>query len=199
MRTASVVIVAVFAFAACGDEPGAPPPTVATVTVTSPLGTLWDIGANVQLAVTAQDAQGNPVTALGLTWSSTAGQVASVSPAGAVQALAVGSASIAAQTGGVTGSLAVQVVDADLPGLATVASDPYGAALVNGTTSPVRTRLLAAAAACVAAAGQGNLQAIQQCVAAVRTEASAATDPTDRALLAVLSLFADRLERLLNI
>jgi hypothetical protein len=51
---------------------------------------------------------------------------------------------------------------------------------------------------CATAAGQGHLEAIQECVATLRTQAVAATDPTDRALLAVLSLFADQLERLLN-
>lgn len=199
MNARVLVTVLAVCVTACGDDPAAPPPAVATIAVTSPLGTLWDLGANIQLAAAAQDAQGNPITGVALTWSSTAAQVVSVSPAGAIQALAVGSASIRAQSGTVTGSLAVQIVDADLAGIAAAASDPFAAALVNGTTGPVRARLLAAASACVAAAGQGNLQAIQQCVAAFRTEASAATDPTDRALLAVLSLFADRLERLLNV
>lgn len=198
VRLVSLMVLGTLAVA-CGDDPGAPPPAVATISVTSPLGTLWDVGANVQLTAVAQDAQGNPLTGVALTWSSTAAQVVSVGPAGGIQALAVGSASVRAQSGAVTGSLAGQVVDADLAGITAVASDPFVAALVNGTTSPVRTRLLAAASACVTAAGQGNLQAIQQCVAGIRAEAVGATDPTDRALLAVLSLFADRLERLLNV
>lgn len=184
---------------ACGDDPGAPPPAVATIAVASPLGTLWDVGANVQLTAVARDAQGNTVSGVMLTWSSTNAQVVSVSPTGAIQALAVGSATIRAQTGTVTGTLAVQAVDADVAGIAALAADPFLAALVTGTTTAVRTRLQTAASACVAGAAQGNLQAIQQCLAVVRTEASAATDPTDRALLAVLSLFADRLERLLNV
>jgi hypothetical protein len=160
---------------------------------------LWDVGANVQLTAVARDAQGNTVSGVMLTWSSTNAQVVSVSPTGAIQALAVGSATIRAQTGTVTGTLAVQAVDADVAGIAALAADPFLAALVTGTTTAVRTRLQTAASACVAGAAQGNLQAIQQCLAVVRTEASAATDPTDRALLAVLSLFADRLERLLNV
>jgi hypothetical protein len=182
---------------ACGDDP-ASPPAVASVQVTSPIGTLWDVGANAQLAAVALDAQGNTVSGAMLTWTSTNSQVVSVS-AGFIRALAVGTATIRAEAGAVASTLSAEVVDADLAGVTTVASDPFAGALVNGTTSAVRTRLLAAASACVAAAGSGNLQAIQQCVAGVRTEAGSVTDPTDRALLAVLSLFADRLELLLNV
>ena len=183
---------------ACGDDPGSPP-AVASVQVTSPIGTLWDVGANALLAAVARDAQGNTLSGAALTWSSTNPQVVSVSPAGAVQALAVGTTTIRAEAGTIAGTLSAQVVNADLASIALVASDPFAAALVNGATTAVRTRLLAAASACVAAAGQGNLQAIQLCIAAIRTEATSVTDPTDRALLAVLSLFADQLERLLNV
>lgn len=184
---------------ACGDDPAAPAPTVASVAVTSPLGRLWDVGAAVQLAAVARTAQGDPVSAT-FAWTSSNPTAVSVgATTGAVQALMVGTANIQAQTGAVAGTVAVQVVDADLAGIVALGSDPYLAALVAGTTTAVRTRLQAAATMCAAGAQQGNLEAIQQCVAAVRTEAGSATDPTDRALLAVLSLFADHFERLLNL
>ena len=198
VRTTSLVMLGVVGLS-CGDDPGAPAPVVATISVTSSLGTLWDVGANTQLAAVARDAQGNPVNSAALSWSSTNPQAVSVSAAGAIQALAVGTASIRAQNGTVTGTLAVQVVDADLVGIGLLGADAYLAALVGGTTTAVRARLQAAATACVAAAQMGNLEAIQQCVAAVRAEAGTSTDPTDRALLAVLGLFADRFERLLNL
>jgi hypothetical protein len=89
-------------------------------------------------------------------------------------------------------------VDADLAGIAALASDPLVGALVNGISSATRARVQTAVADCPAGVGQGHLELIQDCLAAVRAEVSGATDPTDRALLAVLSLFVDRLERLLN-
>jgi len=93
-----VTLLATFV-AACGGDVAAPP-AIAAVAVTSPRGNLWDIGANVALTAAARDAQGNAITGITFTWTSTNPQIVSVSPAGAVQALAVGSATIRAQTGG---------------------------------------------------------------------------------------------------
>ena len=185
--------------AACADDPGAPQPVVATIQVTSPIGTLWDVGATIPLTASPRDAQGNPVSGVSLTWTSTNPNVATVSGTGSVQALGIGTASIRAEASNVAGTIAVQVVNADLAAIATVASDAFAAALANGTTTPVRSRITAAAAAAISAANLGNLQAIQQFVATIRTEATGATDPTDRALLASLTLFADHVERLLNL
>jgi hypothetical protein len=116
-----------------------------------------------------------------------------------MDAVAVGSATIRAEAAGVSGSLGVSVVDADLSGIGALAADPFVAALVTGTSSSVRGRLQAGLADCPAGVGQGYLELIQDCIAAVRTEVTGATDPTDRVLLAVLSLVVDRLERLLNL
>ena len=184
--------------AACADDPGAPQPVVATVQVTSPIGTLWDLGAGVPLTATARDAQGNIVNAT-INWTSTNPNVATVSGTGSVQAMGIGTATIRAETNNIAGTLPVQVVNADLAAIATVANDVFAASLVNGTTTALRTRLVAAATAAATAANQGNLQAIQQYIATIRTEAAAATDATDRALLASLTLFADHVERLLNL
>ena len=92
-----VRITAAALLAACGDSsgPGGPAP-VATIAVTSPIGTLWDVGGATQLAAAPRDAQGNPVTGVTLIWSSSAPLTVSVSPTGAIQALAVGSATIRA-------------------------------------------------------------------------------------------------------
>ena len=195
-RPVSSTILAAFV-AACGDS--AAPVTVATVEVTSPLGTLWDAGTTVQLSAVARDAQGNTAGGVTYDWTSSNAQVATVDLAGRVQALAVGTATIRAEADGTTGSLQVRVVDADLAGITTLAGDAYLTALVTGATNAVRGRLQAALQACTTAAGQANLEDIQQCVTAIRTEAAAATDPTDRALLAVLGLFADQFEHLLDI
>jgi len=81
-----VTLLATFV-AACGGDAVAPP-AIAAVAVTSPRGNLWDIGANVALTAAARDAQGNAITGITFTWTSTNPQIVSVSPAGAVQALA---------------------------------------------------------------------------------------------------------------
>jgi hypothetical protein len=196
---AALVLAAGAAAAACGAETGVEPPAVATVQVTSSLGALWDVGASVQLAAAATDAQGSAVGGVAFTWTSTDPGAVTVDAAGRVDAVGAGSATIRAEAGGVTGSLAVQVVDADLAGIGALASDPFLGALVTGTSSAVRARLQSAVADCPAGVGQGHLELIQDCIAAVRAEVSGATDPTDRAVLAVLSLFVDRLEQLLNL
>lgn len=192
------LLLAAVLIAACADDPSAPQPVVATIQVTSPIGTLWDLGASIALTASPRDAQGNPVNVT-LTWTSTNPNVATVSGTGSVQAMGIGTATIRAEANNVAGTIAVQVVNADLAAITTVANDAFAAALANGTTTPVRNRITAAAAAAITAANQGNLQAIQQFVATIRAEASAATDPTDRALLASLTLFADHVERLLNL
>jgi hypothetical protein len=194
---ATFALVAAASVSVCGEQT-VEPPAVGTVEVTSPLGALWDVGAAVQLAAAAKDAQGNAVSGVAFTWTSTNPGVVGVGAGGLIDAVAVGSATIRAEASGVTGSLPVTVVDADLAGIAALASDPLVGALVNGISSATRARVQTAVADCPAGVGQGHLELIQDCLAAVRAEVSGATDPTDRALLAVLSLFVDRLERLLN-
>jgi uncharacterized protein YjdB len=193
------LLLAAVLIAACADDPGAPQPVVATIQVTSPIGTLWDVGATIQLTASPRDAQGNPVSGVSLTWTTTDPNVATVSGTGSVQAMGIGATTIRAEANNVAGAIAVQVVNADLAAIGPVASDAFAAALANGTTTAVRNRITAAAAAAITAANQGNLEAIQQFVATIRTEVTAATDPTDRALLASLTLFADHVERLLNL
>ncbi len=181
---------------ACGEN--AAPVTVASVDVTSPIGSLLDVGGGTQLAAVGKNAQGAQVSGVSFTWTSSNTSVASVNATGLIQALAVGTATIRADAGSASGSLALRVVDADLPGINTLVIDSYLAALVAAASSTVKTRLQAATAQCTAGVQQGDLEKIQACVAAVRTEGTNATDPTDRALLAVLSLFTDQIERLLH-
>jgi uncharacterized protein YjdB len=167
--------------------------------VTSPIGSLLDVGGGAQLAAAAKDAKGGPAGGVTLTWASSNAGIVSVNSAGRIAALGVGTATISAQAGGVSGTLAVRVVDADLAGISALAKDAYVMALVVATTAEVRTRLEAATTSCVTGAQQGNLERIQSCIAAVRTEVANATDPTDRVLLAVIVLFVDQIERLLNV
>ncbi len=93
----------------------------------------------------------------------------------------------------------MRVVDADLAGITALATDPFVAALVGASSGGLRTRLQEAAAECTSGAAQGRLEAIRDCITEIETEVANASDPTDRALLAVLGLFVDEIERRLNL
>ena len=182
--------------AGCGDSTA--PLTVAAVEVTSPIGALLDLGWNAQLAAAAKDAQGAGMSGVSFTWTSSNAGVVSVSASGQVQALAAGTATVRATAEGVSGSLAITVVDADLAGIGALLSAAYVVALVAGTSSGVKTALQAATGQCASGVQQGNLENVERCIAAARAQATGASDPTDRALLAVLMLIVDHVERLLN-
>lgn len=88
----------------CGDDP-----SVATVEVTAPNTALTFLGATVQLQATARDSDGNRVTGQTFTWSSSNENAVTVNTSGLATALAVGTATITATTGGRQGSLALTV------------------------------------------------------------------------------------------
>lgn len=97
---------------ACSGDGGTdiqPPPAVTAVTVTAPT-TNVETGQTVQLAATAQDAEGDRVEVGAYEWTTTDGAIASVSSTGLVTGLAPGQVEISATTGSVTGSLAIEVV-----------------------------------------------------------------------------------------
>jgi hypothetical protein len=66
-------------------------------------------GGTVQLTATPKDANGQPLTGRAITWSTSASQVATVTAAGMVSALAVGGATITATSEGKGGTAAVTV------------------------------------------------------------------------------------------
>ncbi|MGE3616220.1 MAG: Ig-like domain-containing protein [Gemmatimonadales bacterium] len=105
-------------------------PSVASVVV-SP-GTLsLQVGQGANLAATALDAVGQPLGGQSFQWSTTAPGVATVSAAGRVTAVAVGSAIVTATTAGKSASASVVV--AAIP-VATVEVSPGTATLTIGGT-----------------------------------------------------------------
>jgi len=193
-----LTVLGVVGFAsACGD--GVEPVIVASVEVTSPIGALLDVGGNATLSAAAKDRAGESVSGISFTWTSSNPAVVSITAAGSIEALAIGTATIRAEAGSAAGSLALRVVDADLAGITALATDPFVVVLVGAPSGDVGTRVQAAAADCTEGAARGHLEAIQDCIAAIETEATSATNPTDRAVLAVLVLFLDEIERLLNL
>ena len=116
---------------ACGDGPAGPgdttPPQVASVVLTPASATLVSLGETVQLAASARDGSGNPMSGKTFTWSSSDGGVATVSSSGLVTAVTNGSTTITATTGGVSGTASVSVAQA----VASVEVAPASATLVS--------------------------------------------------------------------
>jgi uncharacterized protein YjdB len=107
---ASVSAVSEGVFASISVRVSGPAGAVARVTV-SPGAASTAVGQTLQLGTTLEDAAGNLATNRPVTWTSTAPNVATVTPTGLVRALAPGRAVIEATSEGQRGSAAVVVVD----------------------------------------------------------------------------------------
>ncbi len=189
--------------AACGgDGNGITPPipsTVVEVEVTSPIGTLMALGRTVQLSAVAKDRNDNPVTNVQFTWESSNTAAATVSSGGLVTGVAEGNATITATTQDVSGTAGIRVVAADLGGISGLLADPFAVALVSNLTADAQTSMQTTLSGCSSGTSSGNLEAIRDCLNAAQSQVGAATDPDDRALLAVFALFLSQAERLLNL
>ena len=194
----AITAMAAFLVACGGDKNPVEPAVVAAVQVTSPVDSILALGRTAQLTATARDQAGNPML-VSLTWQSSNTGVVTVTAAGLVAAAGTGTATVTASVGSVSGIIRLRVAPADLPTASGLAADAFAGVLVAGLTSAKRTALEAAFAPCATGASSGNIVAIQTCVDNVRAQASTAADPTDRALLAVLVLYADQIERLLGL
>lgn len=199
---AAAALAAVAVSGCGGDEPTGPsPPT--QVEVSSPIGSLMALGRTVQLTATARDNQGNVVTGIQVSWGSSNEAVATVSTTGLVESVAEGNVTITASTAGVTGTLSgtlqLRVVAADLGGIGATLSDPFTQALVSLMTATTQASMQAALAGCSNGVSSGSLEAIQDCLGSAQSQVGAATDPDDKALLAVVDLFLDYAERLLGL
>ena len=189
-----VGVVAVLPALGCQDEG---PPAVASVLVTSPIGTRLGVGRTVQLAAQPRDNQGNPLS-VPVTWGSSAPPVANVGTGGDVSGAAAGTATITAAAGGVSGTLTLQVIAADFTSIIAALSDAYFNVLPPFLSNSARQATLNALAQCTSGVTQGAFNSIEACVADARAVAGAATDPTDRALLPQIVLFLDHVERRLQ-
>lgn len=109
------------------------PNLVATVEITPPASTVR-AGSTVSLAARAKDAAGNTLDARAIAWSSNNKDVATVSAAGVVTALAPGEARIAASVAGHSG-LATITVTARV--VASVAVSPATVSMQVGVSAPL--------------------------------------------------------------
>lgn len=186
--------------AACGEGPTAPvndrelpPAPIAVVTVTSPIGPVLAPGASGQLTATALDTRGAPV-ATTFTWSSSDEAVATVSTTGVMTIVGTGEATLQAEASGVSGSVALSSVEADLDAVAALLDDRFA----EGLLATVGGASLAESwARCGAAVGNADVSALTACF--VDVEAALATgDDTSGPVRALLTLFTQSMGRILN-
>jgi uncharacterized protein YjdB len=111
------------------------PPVVSTVSV-DPAAPSIGVGATVGLQATARDANGNVISGRTFTWSTSDGNVATVSSAGVVSGIAAGSATVTASVAGKSGTSMVTVtaVAPPPPVVTTVTIAPTSASVAAGST-----------------------------------------------------------------
>ena len=111
LRTAlrrGALSVAAFAVGSCSSTTDSIQGEIATVVV-NPSSTSVAVGAQVPLQVTAADADGKPVSGIAVVWTVKDQDIVSVSPAGVVTGLALGTTQVAANVGGKSGISAITV------------------------------------------------------------------------------------------
>ena len=178
------------ALASCGGDSTAPPPALASITVTAPVGAVLARGAVVALSADRRDTEGNPHAAP-LEWSSSNTAVATVTSMGVVTAVGPGTAMIEARSGTVAGEIEFTVLDVDREAIAALLDDPFTATLVAaaGTAGGDPGAALGEAESALEA---GDVLAARAALESIGPMASSATDPDRRAVLAVLELITDR-------
>lgn len=185
------------ALSGCGDDDPAGPVPAASVEITSPIEDVMAADRSVQLDAVARDASGNTISEATFSWESSDETVATVDDAGRVEGVESGDATITASADGVSGSLRMRVVPAELEKLSTLLGDPYTTRLVSRLTDAPRGRVLDALADCSDAFDVGHILDLRDCLAQIQDESG--TSPTDQALLAVLGMIAERAELFLNL
>ena len=116
LRTAALAAVVCIASSCGGDSsPGVTTPPVVTPVLTtiavSGTGAALSVGRTLELSATPRDQQGNAITAT-LAWTSNSPSVATVSPFGSVSGVGVGTVTILASAGAVSGSATLVVTGA---------------------------------------------------------------------------------------
>lgn len=182
----------------CGGEDGlSEPPPVASVTVTSPIDDVMAVDRSVQLEAAALDASGNVLSGPSFTWDSSEEAVVGVDAAGLVQGLSSGTSTITATADGVSGSLDMKVVAAELQKISALLEDAYTDQLAGSLSAEFRINTGIPLQDCSDALDVGHIVDLQECLQQI--QAVSGTDPTDQALLAVLGVIAERAELFLNL
>jgi hypothetical protein len=114
LRWQRLVVFSIALLTACSDSTG-PGPVVGAVVITAPQ-TALAVGARVQLVATLLNESGVLIQSGQVSWSSSEQGVATVSPGGLVTAVAAGTTSINATSGGKSGSIEIRVLPPDCTG-----------------------------------------------------------------------------------
>lgn len=178
----------------CDDGNGNGGASIASIDVSSPIDTVMAVGRTAQMDATATDTDGATVSPdPTFTWSSTNTSVATVSSSGLVSAAAAGTTDIEASADGVTGSLTMRAVNANLDAISTLLGDAYLTSMVAGLNSTPESTISGLLSTCSTNVDSGNILAIRDCLADAL--ATTGVDGTDTALLAVLALYFEQADR----
>ncbi|MCC6316157.1 MAG: Ig-like domain-containing protein [Gemmatimonadaceae bacterium] len=135
-----ILTLVLLAGSGCGDDGGSDPPAPARIEITPATPTII-AGSTVQLTATVRDAGGAALNRP-VMWSSQSTGVATVSTAGLVTGVAVGTATISAAADGVVGTVQVVVTP---PPVATVAVTAAATSILVGRSSTATAALRDAA------------------------------------------------------
>jgi uncharacterized protein YjdB len=111
------------------------PPVVTSVAVTPALTSVM-VGATTPLQATVKDAQGNPMSAQAVTWSTSSATTATVDANGVVTGVAPGTVTIMATSSGKSGTSSITVTSIP-PVVTTVTVAPSSASVAVGATTPL--------------------------------------------------------------
>ncbi|MDH3205366.1 MAG: Ig-like domain-containing protein [Gemmatimonadota bacterium] len=177
----------------CG---GGGTPTIATITVTSPVDTVMAVGRTVQMSAAAMSSTGSPVSAT-FVWNSTSTGVGTVNANGLVMAQGTGTTNVQAMAGGQTGSIQMRAVDADLPAVTQTLTDAYRDALAAALSGTPASTLSGLMTTCASHLTSGHVRSLNTCL--VNALNLSGTDGNDEALLGVLDLFFAHAQRQLQL
>lgn len=121
-------VISLILLTACGGDGGGPDPTptIASVTISSPVSTLGAAGATTQYSAVVRNSDDEIVTGATIAWSSSATGVATISSTGLATAVAPGTTTITATVGSVTGSSTLTVVtQGTIQGTVTTVNGPF--------------------------------------------------------------------------
>lgn len=170
--------------------------SIASIDVSSAVDTVMAVGRTAQMSATATDTDGNTANPT-FAWGSTNTSVATVSGSGLVSADAAGTTDIEASADGVTGSLTIRAVDADLDAISTLLGDAYLTSMVAGLDATTESTVSGHLSTCSTHVDSGNILAIRDCLADALGTTGA--NGTDTALLAVLALYFEQADRHLGL
>lgn len=211
-------VVAVGAFllasAACGgteptreSDAALPPASPAASTeslvraleVAPPGDTLFGPGDGVQLTVAALDASGTRVDGAVARWTVSDTTLATVSEAGVLRVRGSGRVTVTAIVGAVEQAVTLPMVNVDLETARDVLTDPYVVRLLSGLEGPPGDVARVTLAEASGALASGNVAVLRRGASRVRQALADVAATPDRALVAVLDLYVDRLARALQL